>query len=285
MMRIRFSFDLGGRDWLRLFFPAYVAFVACEIALILVVVIAASVETAEFGDLVGAWLSYFALAAALVVGSIVFQVMASRRFVPAIYVGGEALTFTREVKEALRIAVIGMLLSAFTVGFYGPWFVRRLTAYFYTSTELRGSGIRFRGKRGRLLAICILASLLGTTCGVIGAIIVLPDAIDPRIELAILTVGTWIVILKPCLHLITNWYCGFEWRRYRVYFKGATFGRSCAKILTQALLTVLTVGVYFPAAAVRLIEERWFMSRLRLEVHLDSAQKTAFAEASSPTWK
>ena len=66
------------------------------------------------------------------------------------------------------------------------------------------------------------------------------------------------VVLVPFIYLVYRWYVNFRWKDVSITWD-TSFWPACGFILGQLLLTIVTIGIYWPAALLKLF--RYFADK------------------------
>jgi uncharacterized membrane protein YjgN (DUF898 family) len=144
------------------------------------------------------------------------------------------------------IIVSGILLSIVTVGIYVPWFIKNLHRFFVHGVSYGSHKFSFAGKGSQLFIIMTLSTFIPFL--IVGIILfsILNTDIDLQIYQLILMFS-----------LIPNIYLTYKWMiniRYKDYFirLDTRFFPATGKIALELFLAVITFGIYFPIAYLRL---------------------------------
>lgn len=144
--------------------------------------------------------------------------------------------------------IVGAILLVVTLGIYTPWFVCKLNRYVYARTTLgptqRGDlQLQFTGTGGDLFVTFIVGGLLTmVTLGIYGA---------------------WFLTNLMKFMASNSLAAAPDGTRYRLRYTG-TGGELFATLIVNAILTVITFGIYAP----------WFMCKLNQAIY----QKTEILE-------
>lgn len=259
-MRSYFTLSIRGRDWWMPLFAYWVLFV---------VLFAASLGIARVADDPG--LTAVAVitngALVLLVGLIqaALTIVCYRRAASRLSLDGGTFLFDATPLTYVGLIVIGDLLTIVTLGVYLPWYLRRIESYLAGHTEFRGSRFEFLGRPRALLPVwlladvCILAvvvfSLLSAGHGRLGGS---PGAAAGT-ALTILLVEMVLFIV-----LLIYSYAAYRWSvNLRVGTRVIRWETralpSIGMLVGQFLLTLITLGIYWPAGFLRLY--RYFVGR------------------------
>ncbi len=253
----RFAYSLSGGKLFPLFIGFYIPYLICYAAVL------AGSRLAEAGPTRGAG-SAAGLAAAvagyagLLLLYLLFSIPFLRRLVPALSLEGQALEFRGSTGRFVGLNLLGILLSAVTLGIYSPWYAARVTRYLAGETYYRGTAWEFTGKAGRLFVILLLSLVLPVA--VITAVFTLllvghsggfGQAESFSLGFAVMVVVVLLVI-PPYLYLIYRWIFN-NLRPGRQAVRWDTrFWPAVGFIFLQLILTLLSALVYWPGAYIRL---------------------------------
>jgi len=154
-----------------------------------------------------------------------------------------------------------------TAGIYYPWFMTRITRYLAGETSYKGSPLRFEGKGGRLFVIVLLTLLIPI---IVIAVIVgllgvrwgdLSDAFYSPVQVLLMILIGLILLafLSAYVYGVYRWV--FTNLRYEAHAVRWTtdFWGAVAFVWVQLLLSIITIGIYAPAAYIQLY--RYFVNR------------------------
>jgi uncharacterized membrane protein YjgN (DUF898 family) len=259
-MTRRFSFSLAARRLFPLFIGFYLPFL-----FLYVLQIVASRKAGT--DPASSALYTLVCSLGILLLELFFVVPFLRRLLPAFALDGKALAFGGSVGRFVGLNLLGAFLSIITLGIYAPWYIARLTRYVVGETSYQGTAFEFSGRGGRLFVILLLSlvlpvAVLAAAAGILAAQTGGIGASAP-VATAPLTVGLTVVLLllviPAYVYLFYRWF--FVNLRVGAYAVGwnTRFWPACGTILLQMFLTLITLGVYFPAAYVKLY--RYFAGR------------------------
>ncbi len=279
-MKKFFSFTLEGRDWWKPFLGYW------AIYLVFYIPVLASNPGVGEADPAAAGASLLSSLAMLLFSMLiapVFSIIFLRIMMPKLSIDGKSFGFRGEIGRFIGMNVGGILLSIITLSIYMPWYIRRVTAYIAGETTFDGESPEFQGKGGKLFVYYLLCILLP----VFLIIIIMIGAVTAAVVAATLggestyaaaqtSAAIWtslfsLVIIAaaiPFSYLMCKWYVDLKWKDVTIALK-ADFWPSCGYILAQALLTAVTIGIYWPAATLKLFgyfAERTALSRENREI-------------------
>jgi uncharacterized membrane protein YjgN (DUF898 family) len=146
--------------------------------------------------------------------------------------------------------LLGIVLSAVTLGIYLAWFIKDLTKFFCNNTTLNEERFQFKGKAGRLFVILLLTMLLPIILFTTASIIYFYPTNQNVVGMALLE-GFLIIGLIPYYYFCYKWMVDIQYKGYGIKWE-TTFFESFLKILTEVLLSIITLGIYLPMAYLRL---------------------------------
>jgi uncharacterized membrane protein YjgN (DUF898 family) len=190
-----------------------------------------------------------------------------RRILPALSLEGKPLAFRGSIGRFVGLNLLGVFLSLITLGIYAPWYAARVYRYLAQETSFEGRPWAFDGKGGRLFVILLLTLVLPLTViavlmGVLGALsegagVGLLRWLSPIILVLLL------FLLPAYIYEIYRWFfTNLRLEELRVCWR-IRFWPAVGTIFLQGLLSLVTAGIYLPAAYVKLC--RYFVQRTELE--------------------
>ena len=261
-MKRSFDFTLEGRRFFPIFIGFWIPFLIIEVVLVSrnMRLQGGSAGFAEAVPSLLASLGLFLL-------SVLFQIPFMRRLVPAVTFEGTPFGFRGSIGRYFGINLLGLFLSVITAGIYYPWFMARITRYLAGETSYKEQALSFVGKGGRLFAIVLLTLLIPVI--VIAAASALAGmrwgdlsyvSYSPAQVLLLILVGLILLaFLSAYVYGVYRWvFTNLRYGGHEVRWK-TDFWSAVAYVWVQLLLSIITVGIYGPAAYVRLY--RYFVNR------------------------
>lgn len=264
-MKSNFEFTLKGKDWCVLFFVFWVLFMIFYIPmLVLPSRTSTDTQSATYISLLlsGSFLimSIFAYPA--------FTILFLRIILSKLSIRGKAFSFKGKISTLLGITIKGTLLSIITLTIYFPWFIRKYFAYIVSEINFNEANPSFMGKGGKLFKYILLSVTLPFI-----ALIALTTFLSFHdsfregtgfsfsVKISIIIYGFVFLMYIPFMYLLYKWYINIQWQNKKICL-AAKFWNTCGYILGQVVLTVVSVGIYFPAAYLKIY--RYFISRVRV---------------------
>ena len=204
---------------------------------------------------------YFLLLMILVLFAMVWTLYFVKMILQGISLKESHIKCDYKVGKYLGIVFLGMLLSIITLGIYSPWLVRNLQGFFVDNSSYKDSRFSFLGTGGKLFGIILLTLIIPMIIIGVGMYFLIGQDINthPRsyqlINQIIMT-----VILIPYMYYIYRWVVDFRYKDY--HFKWDTEALpSMGKIAVEVLLSIITIGIYFPLAFLKLY--KYFSERTK----------------------
>ncbi len=289
-MKENFSCALNGKTWAK----PFIVYIVISLILFIPLQHASNGmnETEDLQVMAGTALFIIVMS---VLGTLVdafFAVVLSRIAFPTIGFRGKNFSFHGNPGDYVYINLKGIVLSLLTAGLYLPWYYKRVTGYFVGSIEFDGARGTFLGSAGKLLKYFILAVLLPLIVWAfaLGALISMTEslagggpgiAIPFVILLAIVYLSIFILIM-PILYLMSRWMFNIDWKTAHLTWE-TEFWPSVFFLAGQALLSIITIGIYIPAFYVK--GYRYFAERTVLKENGETVATFGFEGATSDGFK
>lgn len=201
---------------------------------------------------------FFLYLAIVLTMAFVFVFFMAKLVIQSIEYKGVKMLCDYHTAKYIGIIVSGLVLSIVTIGIYIPWFIKNLHRFFVHGATYDSHKFSFKGKGGTLFLIMTLAIFIPFL--IVG--IILFSIIKSEIDL-------WIYQLVVMFSLIPNIYLTYKWMvdiRYKDYLIrwDTDFFSAIGKISIELMLAVITFGIYFPMAYIRLY--RYFMEHTKSNI-------------------
>ncbi len=262
-MKKYFNLNLRGGDWSRPFIGFWILYLALNIPL----QTSSRSESFVTGNTVAYSILSVSCGLALIVVQAIFTIVFLRILMPKLTIGGKTFAFRGSIGRFLKINIGGFLLTIITVTIYAPWFAKRVVGYLLSETSFDGGNPEFTGKAGELLKYLLLAFwlpiivsavLFALTVGINAADIGTVGAANLWTTLLAFVI---FLLLVPFFYLAYRWYVNIRWNDVTIAWH-TSFWPSCGFIVEQLLLTIVTLGIYWPAVCLKLYG--YFMERTML---------------------
>jgi len=265
-MKRYFSFVLNGRELFPVFIVFYIPFVLAYGGIFLVI----GLSNRKIMPMGGYLIALFSCIAVLFVLYCVFTILFSRKIIPAFSLNGTPFSFECSVMKFLGLNVAGALLSAVTLGIYTPWYLTKVIRFLTAGIGYKSKRLAFLGKGGRLLVVMLLTVCVPTVILVALTLTVLRSFDGKPYYQPVLQILS-MILLTPYLYEVYNWMVNFRYGN-RIIGWNTRFIGSVLRILLQMVLTIVTAGIYYPAAVLWLY--RYFA--LKTEVVSSDGSKGIF---------
>ncbi len=249
---MNFSFKLKGSDWFGLYLAVIVFYFVPVVAMQLL----ARAMKEDPGNMSNL-LAIFCLMVVMILAILFLATPILRKIIRGVCLNDQPFTYSGKTGEFVLLNIGRGLLSLITLGIYAPWYATRLLKYLAGRTSFQNTPLSFNGKGlhlfGLLLATLILPMLL---CSV--AIPLIIKGFAGNIWFAVVTQAVVVLILIPYMYFVYKWLVNAGYRGYSIRWETQALP-SMGMILLQILLTIITLGIYYPVALAKIYA--YFMNR------------------------
>lgn len=152
----------------------------------------------------------------------------------------------------IGIIVSGIVLSIVTIGIYIPWFIKNMQQFFIHGATYDSHKFAFRGAGRKLFLIMTLTIFIPFLLVGIVLFSILKSSIDLQSQNFLLIYQLIVMFcLVPNIYLIFKWMIDFRYKDYLISLDTSFFAAT-GKIAIELLLAVVTFGLYFPLAYIRM---------------------------------
>lgn len=261
-MKENFGCTLTGSHW----WKPYLIYLVSAMVLVSIF------EVAYFGILkprdatisgVSAFLVVISSFACLLILQAVFMVILGKIAYASCSYKDKSPVFTAETGELVKVYLINALYTALTFSIYFPWYVKNITDYLVEHSVYDGEKAVFNGTGKKLFkyyALALILPVLAITIiftAILTAVLVATGFTgDPEqntfLELVIILILYPILFFAciPFVYLMYKWYVNIGWKTLTVKWE-TEFWPSCLFIAGQLLLTLITVGIYWPVFLIK----------------------------------
>ena len=164
----------------------------------------------------------------------------------------------------IGIIISGLVFSVVTLGIYVPWFMRNMHRFFANGASYNSHKFSFKGAGGKLFLIMTLTIFIPFLLVGIVLFSILKSEIDMQSP-NFLRIYQLIVMfsLVPNIYLIFKWMIDIKHKDYLIRLD-TEFFPATGKIAIELVLAVITFGIYFPMAYIRLY--RYFAEHTKSNV-------------------
>jgi Predicted membrane protein len=172
---------------------------------------------------------------------------------------GKSLVFEGTFGQFIVTFITGLLLTIITLGIYYPWFITKIQKFFIDNTSHDSNKLEFAGTGGKLFKILFFCMFLPLVAMIIimAYIQITSGAYHPA-SVSLYTNLFTIVLMIPYMYYFYKWRVNIKISDYTIRWE-TTFWNSCGKLVLELFLSIITLGIYYPYAALRLY--KYFMER------------------------
>ena len=254
-MKRELDFQLDGKKFAPLFLAFFIPWLILEVLLVVQSRRAESMTASTAGIFL-----LVLLILALLFLTILFYIPILRKLIPAVFFDNRPLHFQGSMGKFLGLNLLGIFLTAITLGVYGPWYLTRITRYLVGEVSYNEQRLEFTGRGGRLLLIILLTILVPMIPRVLVEL-----RLDSTLSGSSLAMNPFQAFMLQLLAQLIFWsfIAAYLYLIYRWFFTNlryvdnalswsSSFWPSVSLIWIQMLLSVLTLGIYLPAAYIKI---------------------------------
>lgn len=251
------SFTLTGKK----FFPLYIAFYALFV-FYMIGVYSYTLSAYEIGQSSSVPVLFFVSLIVFFLGILLLYTPMLRLFINNLCLDGQAFRYGGRVMPFFWKNLLGIFLSIVTIGIYTPWYTKNIYAYIVDHIEYNGQTASFMGKGSKLLGIMLLTLVLPIVVVSLISILVISSRNTVSPQSNPLTQIIMYILLVPYMFYMLKWSVDFVFGTLKISLDAAP-GAAMGKIFGQVLLSIITLGIYTPAAYARLF--RYFAGTISVE--------------------
>jgi uncharacterized membrane protein YjgN (DUF898 family) len=172
---------------------------------------------------------------------------------------GESFVFEGTFGQFIGKFLLGLFLTIITLGIYSPWFITKIQKFIVDHTSHDSNNLQFAGTAGKLFKILFFTTFLPLIVLIIVMVYVqLKSGHSNPGTVGLFTNLVIAFILIPYMYYFYKWMVNVTFKDFSIRWE-TSFWHSCGKILLELFLTVITVGIYYPIAALHLY--KYFIER------------------------
>jgi len=165
---------------------------------------------------------------------------------------GEKMLCHYHLGKYIGIIITGLVLSIVTIGIYIPWLIKNMHRFFTNGAWYNSHKFSFKGKGGKLFLIMTLTIFIPFLLVGIVLFSILESTIDLQSQNFLLIYQLIVMFsLVPNIYLILKWMVDFRYKDYLIRWD-TEFFPATGKIALELVFAVITFGIYFPMAYIRL---------------------------------
>ena len=161
----------------------------------------------------------------------------------------------------LQVIFRGILLTIITLGIYAPWFQRDLMAFYVGKSSYKEKSFSFLGKGKDLLVLIIVALLI--PMGIL-ALIFGWESYNEHAYSSFKSYGLSLlqtIITAPFSYFYYRWFIDISYGEQQAKLE-ADHMEGIGVVLVQTILAVITFGIYFPVAGLKIY--RYLLRNVRI---------------------
>lgn len=257
---MKFEFRLKGRDWFGIFITGYLIYVSQFVVNLNFMpakgVKPESLQLESFGITFG-----YMLLCGIALMLLAIQIL--KRFAENTYLESSPFSYTGTTWQFFLMYIKNVLLSLVTLGIYFPWAIRNFVRHIIGNTEYRQNRLSFEGNASTLFLIGIFAVFIPMIIVATAATMTFHDfETNPYVSIPV-TMFMYLLLI-PYVYFMIKWNSNIRYAAYAIQLNTSAIP-SILKILQEVVLSIVTLGIYFPAAHARLF--RYFAEKT--EVYKD----------------
>ena len=197
------------------------------------------------------FIEYFGILLLLMIIAYAILFFMVKLIIEGIEFKGKSFVFDGTFGQFIAKFLAGLFLSIITLGIYSPWFISSIQKFYVDNTSHDSNKLEFAGTAGKLFKIMFFATFLPIIIlSIVMAFIRIKTGYHNP-SFSIYTNLITLFILIPYTYYIYKWKVNVRFRDYAIRWE-TDFWHSCGKILLEVFLTIITVGIYYPYAILRL---------------------------------
>jgi hypothetical protein len=254
-MKRTFDFRLDAKRFLPLFLVVFIPWLVLEI---LIVVLGGGIGAQNTSK--SSVVVLLLLFTALFLFTVLFYIPILRKLLSALYFDETAFHFRGSIGKFFGLNVLGIFLTCITFGIYGPWYLTRVTRYLVGEFSYKEQSLEFTGRGGRLLLIIVLTIAVPMI-----PLLLVELRLDPSVFRSLSVINPFQAFMLQLLAQLIFWsfMAAYLYLVYRWLFTNLRYGEkslswatsfwpSVSIIWIQMLLSFLTLGIYLPAAYIKI---------------------------------
>jgi uncharacterized membrane protein YjgN (DUF898 family) len=254
-LRRVFDFQLDAKRFLPLFLAFFIPWLFLEVLIAVLSSRAEAAATSRTGFVV-----LLPLLAALFLLTVLLYIPILRKLITALYFDEAAFNFRGSIGKFFGLNLLGIFLTFITLGVYGPWYITRITRYLVGEISYKERSFEFRGRGGSLLLILLLTVVVPMM-----PLLLVELRLDPSVFRSLSAVNPFQAFMLQLLAQLIFWsfiaaylYLIYRWAFTNLHYGDKSFywttlfWPSVSLIWIQMLLSAVTLGVYLPAAYIKI---------------------------------
>jgi len=207
---------------------------------------------------------FFLYLAIVLIAAFAFIFFLTKLFVQSVKYKGTHVHCDYHSGKYIGIIISGLVLSIVTIGIYVPWFIRNIHRFFVHGAVYNSHHFAFKGKGANLFLIMTLTIFIPFLLVGIVLFTILESTIDLQSQNFLLIYQLIVMFcLVPNIYLVYKWMVDIRYKDYLIRWD-TRFFPATGKIALELVFAVITFGIYFPMAYIRLY--RYFLEHTKSNV-------------------
>lgn len=189
-----------------------------------------------------------------VIVSIIVEFFINKLYLTNISFNDENLVFDGTLSEYAKINVKGFLLSIVTFGVYSSWFQENICRFYASNTSYGNKKFKFNGN-GLTLFIISIAFFFAILIIVFTFALMefFTSGSEPISAIAMygLILG-YVLVIGAFIYFVTWWSINFSYDNNTIKIKEGVMMSGTLIFLRETFFTAITLGIYYPAAIVKM---------------------------------
>jgi uncharacterized membrane protein YjgN (DUF898 family) len=243
-MKNYFGFNLTGKE----FFPIWIIFYLILIVPYVILTIKIqNIPPAEVPSL-----TIFICLFLLILVAFFISFYLTRISIENITYKDTQITFNGKFRQFVGLVLKGILLSIITLFVYAAWFVKDIYRFFVNDSSYKNEPFVFQGKGKDLFLIIIVTLLIPiiVLTIIMARIFTLTPGEVSTSYMIINQIVIWLICI-PYMYSFYKWMINIDFKNYKIRWE-TELVPSCKKIALEILLSIITIGIYFPMAMIKL---------------------------------
>lgn len=242
-MKNYFNFILTGKKLLPIWLLFLVLFIVPYGIMVLKI---NDIQTGEIQSLL-----IFPLLMVLFVIAFLLTFYIAKLIIEGVVYNDKMIVFHGTFGKFIGIVLLGFFLSIITLGIYMAWFIRDINRFFINNSIYDSQSLKFQGKGGKLFVILLLTIIIPISILSIVMTTYILNNTGQLFSFMLIQQLITVIIMIPYMYFVYKWMVNIDYKDFNITWE-TSFWSSCSKIAFEILLTIITLGIYFPLAIIRL---------------------------------
>ncbi len=249
-MKNYFGFTLTGKK----LFPVWILFLILFLLPYLILIF--KMKNIQHGS--SSFVLFFPILLLLIIIAFLLTFYLTKLTIESLAFKDKSVVFNGTLGKFIGMVLLGLFLSIITFGIYSSWFIRNINRFFVNNSSYESQSFKFQGDGGKLFVILLLTIILPMLILIIAmTIFLIKNQAQASSFIYIQQLVTFIIMI-PYTYFIYKWMVNIDYKDLNISWE-TDFWNSCGKIALEMGLSIITLGIYFPLAIIRLY--KYFTNR------------------------